>query len=114
LNYARDYCNDLSEEGRPRYPVPEADIAITPTSRPRSNASVGTATPDEQAVEHSPIPDGSALLDLMDQERPPPLEGAVPSEPTPVQVSLSILYCFQTIPLSIILPKYVSRIVRQY
>ena len=73
---AYEYCREVREvEGR-RYPVPEGDIApvseANGSSRPRTNASTGTATPDDHAMAVDSLPDVSSIVDSFNQQMPPP------------------------------------------
>jgi E3 ubiquitin-protein ligase HUWE1 len=73
---ALEYCREAREvEGR-RYPVPEGDIAPNSETNgsfgPRTNASTGTATPDDHAMAIDSLPDVSVIIDTFNQQMPPP------------------------------------------
>jgi E3 ubiquitin-protein ligase HUWE1 len=56
--FALEYCREVVEGSTGRNPVPDGDIAPTPdaatSSRPRTTASTGTATPDDHAMAGNP------------------------------------------------------------
>lgn len=58
---ALEYCREIQQEHRPRYPVPEGDVTpnaeLSTSSRPRTSTSTGTETPDD----HVSTPDNPAL-----------------------------------------------------
>lgn len=68
ISYSLEYCKEIEEQNRPRYPVPEGDI--TPdepaSSRPRVSESTGSATPAE--------PSEPATRDLL-----PPIDSGLDS-----------------------------------
>ncbi|PMD45728.1 hypothetical protein L207DRAFT_578634 [Hyaloscypha variabilis F] len=58
LPLALEYCSEALEGNNGRNPIPEGDIAPSPdattTSRPRTGASTGTATPDDHSMTGGP------------------------------------------------------------
>jgi E3 ubiquitin-protein ligase HUWE1 len=77
LTYSLDYCSEISQEGRRRNPIPEGDVAPSQepngSSRPRTVASTGTATPDDHAMASSDsFANGPAIIDSLSHQMPPP------------------------------------------
>ena len=74
IQLATEYCREVKEGQARRHPVPEGEISHSseaPSSRPRTSASTGTATPDEHAMAIDPtnIPE---IIDSLSQQMPPP------------------------------------------
>lgn len=78
--YALEYCREATEGRNKRNPIPEGDLVLNSdaatSSRPRTGASTGTATPDDTAMAVD-LPD---IVSQLNQIIPPPNNGEGGSE----------------------------------
>ena len=75
LSFALEYCREAVEGAGNRYQVPDGEISPSPeapSSRPRTSASTGTATPDEHAMAIDSLANVPAIIDSLAQQMPPP------------------------------------------
>jgi E3 ubiquitin-protein ligase HUWE1 len=74
VTLAIEYCRDVLEGNNGRNPVPEGDVAPSPdattSSRPRTGASTGTATPDDHSMTGGPTV--SNIINALSREPAPP------------------------------------------
>lgn len=75
---AVEYCREVLEGNNSRSPIPEGDVAPSPdatsSSRPRTGASTGSATPDDHSMTGGPTV--SSVINALAREPAPPAETA--------------------------------------
>lgn len=87
ITHAREYCVEVTQEGRRRNPIPEGDVAAIAepgtSSRPRTVSSTGTATPDDHpmAANDDALPSVPAIIESLGQQIPPTVMSDEPLVP---------------------------------